>query len=265
MKIIFILFFSTILLFGEIYYSKVQPYEIRNISSNASGLVVYSNEDKLGTILSDEAYIKIDSTLDIDELKYIKNKLEYLRSSVKASEEILQNIEKVTIKKRINYKKVESLKIKSQVEKNREFYDLIASENLLLNTKKEIQNFKIQISDLKLREIKLKRTIDDKNLKAKGYVLYDLLVKSGQVVNISTPLAKIADISKAKLTIYINKDEVDSIKNKIIYIDGIRTSYKVNRVLNIADSKNISKYMVQIITKPPKVFSKLVKIELRDE
>ncbi len=265
MKIVFILFFSVVILFGNIYYSKVQPYEIRNISSNVSGLVVYSNEDKLGKLLSNEPYIKIDSILDTQELKYIKEKLEYLDNSVDSSEQILVNIEKITVKKRDNYKKIESLKIKSQVEKNREFYDLVASENLFLNTKKEIQNFKIQIADLKLREAKLKRILEDKSLRAKGYILYELLVKSGQVVNISTPLAKVADISKAKLTIYLNKDEVIDIKNKIVYIDGIKTNYKVDRVLNIADSKNISKYMAQIIIKSPKIFSKLVKIELKNE
>jgi len=265
MKIVLILFFSVVILFGNIYYSKVQPYEIRNISSNVSGLVVYSDEGKLGKLLSSEPYIKIDSILDIQELKYIKEKLEYLNNSIASSEQILNNIEKTTIKKRDNYKKIESLKIKSQVEKNREFYDLIASENLLLNTKKEIQNFKIQIADLKLREAKLKRIVEDKSLRAKGYILYELLVKSGQVVNISTPLAKVADISKAKLTIFLNKDEVIDIENKIIYIDGIKTNYKVDRVLNIADSKNISKYMAQIIIKSPKIFSKLVKVEFKNE
>ncbi len=265
MKILSILFFSIVLLFGEVYYSKVQPYEIRNISSNVSGLVIYSDENNLGKILSNEPYIKIDSDLDIQELTYIKEKLEYLANNLKLSEQIWINLEKATVKKRENYKKIESLKIKSQVEKNREFYDLIASENLLLNTKKEIQNFKIQITDLKLREAKLKRIVDDKNLRAKGYILYDLLVKSGQVVNISTPLAIVADIFKAKLTIYLSKEEVLDIEKKIVYLDGVKTNYKVNRVLNIADSKNISKYMAQIIIKSPKIFSKLVKVELKDE
>ncbi len=265
MKVALILFFSVVVLFGDIYYSKVQPYEIRSISSNVSGLVVYSDENKLGTKLSNEPYIKIDFTLDSIELKYIKENLEYLADSVKSTKQILINTEKSTVKKRINYKKVESLKIKSQVEKNREFYDLIASENLLLNTKKEIQNFQIQIADLKLREKKLNRLIEDKNLRAKDYVLYDLLVKSGQVVNIATPLAKVADISKAKLIIYLNKNDVVDAKKKIVYIDGIKTNYKVDRVINIADSKNISKYMAHIIIKSPKIFSKLVKIELKDE
>lgn len=44
-----------------------------------------------------------------------------------------------------------------------------------------------------------------------------------------------------------------------------KTAYKISRLLNIADSKNISKYMAQIIIESPKLFSKLVKIELKSE
>jgi len=54
-------------------------------------------------------------------------------------------------------------------------------------------------------------------------------------------------------------------EQKSVYIDGKKTSYKISRLLNIADSKNISKYMAQIIIKSPKIFSKLVKVELKND
>jgi len=123
----------------------------------------------------------------------------------------------------------------------------------------------VQITDLKLRRAHLKRSLRDKNLLADGFILYELLVKPGQVVGISTPLARIADTSKAKLTIYLDEPDVENVKEKIVYIDGEKTSYKVSRVLNIADSKNISKYMAQIIMPSPKLFSRLVKVELVKE
>ena len=91
------------------------------------------------------------------------------------------------------------------------------------------------------------------------------MVKPGKVVGISTPLAKIADVSKAILTIYLDEDDIKDARKKVLYIDGKKTSYKISRFLNIADAKNISKYMAQIIIKSPKLFSKLVKIELKDE
>ena len=265
MKLFFILFFSVSVAFSSEYYAKVNPYEIRDISSNVSGQVTFIDEDMLGLKLSNKAYLKIDSELDNKELEYLKHKLEYLRNILKISNGVLKNIESSTIRKRANYKRVESLKIKSQIEKDREFYDLISSENILLNTQKEIQNLKVQITDLKLRKAQLIRSLYYKNLKAEGFVLYELLVKPGQVVNLSTPLARIADVSKAKLIIYLNTNDVVEAEKKVVYIDGEKTSYKITRISNIADSKNISKYMAQIVIDAPEIFSKLVKVELKDE
>ncbi len=251
--------------FAKVYYAKVEPFELRAISSNVSGLVLQANEDLMGTTLSSKPYIVIDSEVDVKELKYIKDKLEYMREIVKVNESVLENLAKNLAKKRDNYEKVQSLKFKSSVEKDREFSDLISSENLYLNTQKEINNLKIQITDTKLREVQLKRSIEDKNLRAKGFVLYEMLVKPGQVVGIATPLAKVADVSRAKLTIFLDETDLVNAEQKTLYIDGKKTSYKISRLLNIADSKNISKYMAQIILKSPKIFSKLVKVELKDD
>ena len=120
------------------------------------------------------------------------------------------------------------------------------------------------MSDLKLKKARLIRNIDDKSLTAKNFVLYSILVQPGNVVGIGAPLAQIADVSKAKLTIYLDDEDLLNPKNKVIYIDGVKTTYKISRVLNISDTKNISKYMAQIIIDSPKVFSKVVKIELKD-
>lgn len=248
--------------FSKVYYSKVEPYEVRDISSNVSGVVLHINESMIGETLTSKEFISIDAKLDKIELVYTKDKLQYSRAMVKVNENILNNLEKSLDKKRINYKKVESLKTKSSMEKDREFHDLISSENQFLNIQKEINSLKVQVTDLKLRKAFLTRSIDDKRVRAKGYTLYSILVKPGQVVGLSTPLAKVADISKAKLTIYLDEEDVKDAKNRVIFLDGVKTTYKISRVLNIADSKNISKYMAQIIIKSPKVFSKLVKIEL---
>ncbi len=265
LKILSLLLFMFTLSFSKVYYSKIDPYEIRDISSNVSGLITFTNEDMIGKKLGSTPYIKIDTELDEKELSFVQEKLEYLASIVASNEIILKNLEESLKKKRDNYKRIESLKIKSVVEKDREFHDLINSENQYLSTGKEIQNLKVQIADLKLREAYLKRNISDKNLKADGFVLYSISVKVGQVVGMAAPLAQVADVSKAILTIYLDDTDLKNAKSKVVYIDGKKTEYKISRVLNIADSKNISKYMAQIIIKSPKVFSKLAKIELKDE
>jgi hypothetical protein len=252
-------------MFAKVYYAKVEPFEIRDISSNVSGLVVYADENIVGTTLSNEPYIKIDAIVDTKELEFIEDKLSYMHEMLLENESILVNLSDSIKRKRINYKKVSNLKFKSSVEKDREFYDLIASENTYLNTKKEVQNLKIQITDLKLRKVQLQRSIEDKNLVAPNFVLYEMLVKAGKVVNIGTPLAKIADASKAKLTIYLDEVDVKNATKKVVIIDGKKTKYKISTMLNIADGVNISKYMAQITIDAPQLFSKLVKIELVDE
>ena len=140
---------------------------------------------------------------------------------------------------------------------------MITSENVYLNTRKEIHNLKINIADLQLRRAHLQRSIADKNVSAKGFTLYSIAVKSGQVVSIATPLAQVADVSRALLTIYLDEEDLPGLQAKKIYLDGKVSEYKISRLLKIADSKNISKYMVQIIIKSPKVFSTLVKVELK--
>jgi hypothetical protein len=265
LKILIVLFLTFNILFAKVYYAKVEPYELRNISSNVSGLVTYANEDLIGRKLDNKPYIRIDSELDKKELKYINDKLQYIGKMINANENILQNLNTSLEKKRKNYKKFIGLKFKSSLAKDKEYYNLIQSENLNLNTQKEIQNLKIKATDLKLRKAKLQRSLRDKNLVANGFILYEILVKAGQVVGISTPLAKIADISRARLSIYLDARDVANAKNKIIFIDSLRTNYKITSILNIADSRNISKYMAQIIIPSPKLFSKLVKIELIDE
>lgn len=263
MKFLLSLLMVVSALYSNIYYSKVEPYEIKKISSNVIGVVLFANENMIGEKLPNNAYIKVDDELDKEELKYVNEKLEYSKSTVEMNEKILQNLESSLNKKRENYKKVQALKIKSSVEKDNEFYNLVTSENSFLATQKEINSLKTQISDLQLRKAQLQRSMSDKSLSAKDYTLYELNVSVGEVVNKGTPLATLLDTSRAILTIYLNEEDVIGAKSKVVYINGNETEYKISRLLNIADSKNISKYMAQIVIKSPKVFSKLVKIELK--
>jgi multidrug resistance efflux pump len=265
MKIFILLFVMSSVMFAKVYYSKVEPYEILDITSNVTGEVIYINEDKIGVVLDSKAYIKIDDILDKKELKHTVEKIENLKQTIKLDENIASNLKESLSKKRKNYEKVKELKIKSSVEKDREFYELISSENSYLSIIKEIYSLKRQVLDLQMRKAQLQKSIKDKTVTNEGYTLYSIKVKVGQVVTKLTPLASVADVSRAILTIYLDEKDIKNVKSKIIYIDGKKTEYKIDRILNIADSKNISKYMAQIVIKAPQVFSKLAKIELREK
>ena len=263
LKLTSLLLVVQMMLEANVYYSKVEPYEVRKISSNVMGVVTEVKEDLLGKKLSKQSYIVIDSELDKDELAHTKEKIVYSNETLEVNEKMIVNLKKSLEKKRLNYERVKNLKIKSSVEKDREFYDLINSENIYLAKKNEINNLKVQIADLNLRETQLLRSLKDKNLVANGFTLYSLDVKVGQVVNKSTPLATVLDTDSAILTIYLDEEDVLRSKKSIVYIDGVKTDYKVDRLLSIADSQNISKYKAQIIIKAPKIFSKLVEVELK--
>jgi len=86
MKLISLILLTTTLLFSKVYYSKVEPYEIRDISSNVSGLVLFIDEDMIGKKLSSKSYVQIDSQLDLKELKYTKQKLIYLKNTVSSND-----------------------------------------------------------------------------------------------------------------------------------------------------------------------------------
>ncbi|MFT7860224.1 MAG: HlyD family secretion protein [Sulfurimonas sp.] len=265
MKSLLLWLCASSVLFADVYYSKVQPYEIRNISSNVSGEVLDVKENMLGKKLGNGVYIKIDDKLDRDELHDVKEKIALIKETIEINKKVLNNLNLSLEKKEQNYEKIAALKIKSKIEKDNEFYNLIASRNSALATKKEIYNLKIQLADLQLRQKQLEKTIADKNLRDKGLVLYSIDVKAGQVVSPGVSLAKVADVSKALLSIYVTEDELSNLADKEIYINDTKTSYKPARVLSIADEKNISKYLVQIVIKAPKVFSKLAKIELKEK
>ena len=55
----------------------------------------------------------------------------------------------------------------------------------------------------------------------------------------------------------------EEIKNKEIYIDGIKSDIKISKIYDVADNTNISAYKVELILNDVKTFSRLVKIEFK--
>jgi hypothetical protein len=262
-KTLFLLFFFSPFLLANVYYAKVEPYEVRDILSNAAGQVLFTQEDMIGQKLSQKPFIQIDDALNHDELQSVREKMQYLRENLQTDKKIVINLQEALQRKKENFARVQSLSIKSKVEKDREFYDVVASEDSYLTILKEMNSLKANISDLELREKQLEKMIEDKSISAEGYILYSIKVKPESVVNVGTPLARVADTSKALLTIYLDRDDVQNLDKRVLYINGKKSSSKIVRVHTIADEKNISRYKAQIVIQAPKVFSQLVKIELK--
>lgn len=253
---------STSMIASE-YYSKAEPYGFYTLQANVAGLIIKADENLEGKIVSDEPFIVIDDEIDLKELKLLNEKKSNLEKSLELNKKMAANLEKMIEKKNLNYDRIKDLPIKSNVEKDKEFFDLASTQNQQLSTLEKIETISSQLSDTQLRLEQLKRSIKDKHIRAKGMVLYRLHVKKGQVVSPGMNLAEVADITKAKLTIFLNSDELEGVKEKSIYINAKATGYKIDKIWPLSDEEHISSYKTEILIPSPKQFSKLYKIEFK--
>lgn len=263
MKKILLLILCSLSLIASEYYSKAEPYRFYTLQSNVSGLVTHSDERLEGKVLGKNAFIRIDDELDQKELRLLKAKKLNLQNSLKLNEKMAKNLNIMIEKKSQNYERIKDLPIKSNVEKDKEFFDLSNTQNSELSTLEKIQTIHSQLNDTELRLAQLKRSIKDKSIRAKEMVLYELYVKKGKVVSPGMNLAEIADISQAKLTIFLNANVLEEIQTKTIYLNGEASTYKIDKIWPLSDSEHISSYKTEILIKAPKQFSQLYKIEFK--
>jgi len=263
MKNIILLILLGAILSASEYYSKAEPYRSYLLQSNVLGLVVKADENLEGTVLSEEDFIVIDDELDHKELKLLEGKKVNLERSLELNEKMAENLLMMLEKKNINYERIRDLPIKSSVEKDKEFFDLSGTRNQHLSTLEKMETIHSQLNDTRLRLEQLRRSIKDKHVNAKGMVLYKLYVKKGQVVSPGMNLAQVADIAKAKLTIFLNGDELLGVKEKKIYLNDEETAYRIDKVWPLSDAEHISSYKTEILIKAPQQFSQLYKIEFR--
>ena len=262
MKKIFLIFFTLKALFGAVHIVKVEPFEIYHIKAATSGQVVNSDISKESKVVNNYEIIKLDSNVEEENLKDLILKLKNTKEILKSNKELLKNLKKLTDVKKDNYFRIKDLKTKSKFEKDAKLTDYLQTYNQYLSQKEKIKSLLNQISDLKYNIARLKDTLSKKSIKVSGYV-YKIYVKRGDFVNLGSPLVDIADISKAKIVLYLDKNEMKDIEKKSIYIDGKKSNLKFYKLYKIADSVHITAYRAEIVLKSPKLFSKLIKVEVK--
>ncbi|MEA2027466.1 MAG: hypothetical protein U9N49_00625, partial [Campylobacterota bacterium] len=124
---------------------------------------------------------------------------------------------------------------------------------------------KEKLLSLELKIAQLEDMIDKKSVVLDNEYLYKLHVRAGDFVNPSMPIATVADLSRAKLVLFLEDEEIKELDKKSIYINGKKSNATIDRVWSVADEKFISSYKAWIILDNPQVedFSKLVKVELK--
>jgi len=110
----------------------------------------------------------------------------------------------------------------------------------------------------------LEDSIEKKSIVLNHMYLYEIMVRKGDYVAPGSPLARVVDASRAKLVLFLEPSELEQIEQKIVYLNGEKTGYKVDKVWRVADEKFISSYRAEIyITAPKGTFSKLMKVEIK--
>ncbi len=217
------------------FYSTAEPLHKYIVKSQVSGQVRYINDDIKGKFASSSTIVLIDDKVDKVKLKQYQNKL-YIQNR-------LIKIEQTS------YNSIKKFKFKSQLEKDIQLTKLL--------------NLRSQKADMVSNIASLKQTVHSKTLTEANNYIYDIAVQVGQWVNPGSVLYEAHDLDKAKLTIYVPIDIADKLTKKTIYIDDIKTTYKIDKLYKVADKKHISSYRCEIIIDSPTNFSSLKKIEFK--
>jgi hypothetical protein len=239
-----------ITLYANEYYSKAKPLWEYHIKSDISGKVIFSDELKEGKYGDDKVVIKIDDKIDKLNLQTIKEEL-------KTTKELLEIAKKSYQIDLLAYNKIKDLSTYSKTQKDSKLLKM-------LNSKKNLLSLKNSLAKLNLNIETLKDKINKKNINISSkYYITKIYPKKGDFVNPSSPLIDIADLSKARLTIFVTDEDLNKLKSSNILIDNKKQKYKIVKILKVADSINLSGYKVEIEIEAPKIFSKLIKVEIK--
>ncbi len=236
---------------SKVHYAKIEPYDTIILKSAVSAAVLKADVEAQGRTINNQEIVHLDDALNRVELN---NTLETLA----LTQEMLIGLKATHLKQKRYFESVNALSTTSQTQKDAAFYQYIASKNQYLSTKEKLLS-------LELKKAQLEDNIAKKSIVLDNQYLYHLHVRSGDFVNPSTPIATIADLSRAKLVLFLDKEEMEGIDTKQIYINDKKTNATLDRVWSVSDEKFISLYKAWIVLDNPKIdeFSKLVKVELK--
>jgi len=235
MRILLVCLFSISAVFAQEFYAKLEPIESYMVKAAVSGKVIYSNKNVEGTKAKNSTIVQLDSKVNKIDLEQSRNKLKLINQMI--------NIEDN------NYKRLNRVSSKSAFEKDAQ--------------KLKVINLQSQKADMIIKIENLKDIISNKRLVEKSNYIFNISVKKGDYVNPGTLLYEAKDLSKSKLEFFVPISQIDDIKNKTIYLDGVKSDIKINKIYSIADSTHISSYKVQLILKNMNKFSRLIKIEFK--
>lgn len=233
-----IISFST--LFAKEYMVQITPNEKFEIKSQTSGIVKYVKEDL------ESNFVKMNETLLQINSRDEEIELQKQRESLLIQKEIVKIKEK-------NYQAKNRIRQISLYDKNNEKLSFLESKKELVTTQQSIK--------------KLLNEMTKKVFKVENRYINKIFVKKGEYVNIADKLFDMYDISKLKITLYLSYDEIRGLDTKTIFIDGIKSDFKVHKINKIKDEIKVSRYKVEFVKNNENpddyFFNEIVKVEIQ--
>jgi len=235
MRYLILFFMMMNFLFAMEFYAKLEPIDSYSVKASVSGKVIYTNEKIEGKRAKNSTIVQLDSVVDKVELEQSLKKLEDIEGMLQIQQR--------------NYERLLKISSKSGYEKDTQKLNVLSQESAK--------------ADMLIKIATLKDTIKNKKLVEKNNYIYNIAVKKGDYVTPGTLLYESKDLSKGKLEIFVPIADIETIKTKTMFIDGVKTDLKISKIYDVADSKHISSYKCEIIIDNPKTFSRLVKVEFK--
>ncbi len=263
MKILLLLF-TPLFIFAKVHYAKVESYESIVLKSAVSALVLDVDLESEGTMVHGKRVIYLDDKLDQVNLTSSKKSVTLLQQMHDINHDIAQSLEETVKRQEGYFNRINKLTTASKTQKDNAYSSFTSAKTQYLGTREKIINLETQILDMEHKVAQLEDSIRKKSLILENKYLYKLMIRKGDFVNPGSPLAQIEDISKAKLVLFLEPEELTDIDQKSVYLNGEKTEYKVDKVWKVADEKFISSYRAEIYIPTPKgIFSKLMKVEIK--
>jgi multidrug resistance efflux pump len=226
--------------------------------------VVNVNLDAEGTLINNQRIIHIDDMLDKINFSDTKKSIELLEEMLKINNEIANSLKETVKRQKGYFFRISKLSTTSKTQKDNAYNSFTSAKTQYLTTKEKIVSLKKQILDMIYKASKLEDTLSKKSIIPTNKYLYKLMVRKGDFVAPGSALAQLQDISRAKLVLFLEAEEIKDIEDKTIYFNGKKTKYKIDKVWNVTDEKFISSYRAEIyIPSPKNLFSKLIKVEIK--
>lgn len=214
-KYIFLLL--PIFLFANHYIAKVEPKNQFSIFANTNGEITFLAKNKEMSVVN-EVIVRINDALEKENLKLYTAQLELYKEKLA----ILENY----------FEKYKTIKGKSSYEQDEKYMEII--------------DLKHSIKSLELSVANTQDILNKKVIRLNNLYLKEFTVNQYDYVSAGTKIATAYDISKAKLIVYLNKEDYDNVLSKTIYLNGKQSDAKIKKLDITPDTTFISAYKAEI-------------------